>query len=244
MIAVERVYKSFDQPVLRGCSLRVAHAEIVGLVGPAASGKSVLLRSLAGLQKVDAGSIRVMGQEVVDATSEQLRGVRRHIGMLFQNVALFDFMSVFENVAFPLRRTAQLPPDEVERRVRAELDAVGLGGLGERAPASLSGGQQRRVGLARAAVTRPRILLYDEPAAGLDPVSTARVFSLIREQRARLGASIIVVSSDVDRVVQAVDQVVMLHHGRALFQGSPAQVLTSPQRLVRQFFGAEAHGPT
>ncbi len=244
MIAVERVYKSFEQPALRGCSLDVARAEIVGLVGPAGSGKSVLLRSIAGLQEVDAGSIRVMNRQVVDASPGELREVRRHIGMLFQNVALFDFMSVFDNVAFPLRRATQLGRDEVEQRVRAELDAVGLRGLEERTPASLSGGQQRRVGIARAAVTRPPILLYDEPAAGLDPVSTARVFALIREQRRRLGASIIVVSSDVDRVAQAVDQVVMLHEGRAIFQGRPALASVSSKKLVRQFFGAEANEAT
>lgn len=240
MIAVERVYKSFEQPVLRGCSLQVARGEIVGVVGPAGSGKSVLLRSLAGLQQVDAGSIRIMEQEVVDASPLELRQVRRHIGMLFQNIALFDFLSVFENVAFPLRRAAQLGKKEIEAKVRAELEAVGLLGFEERAPASLSGGQQRRVGLARAAVMCPPILLYDEPAAGLDPVSSARVFSLIREQRRRLGASVVVVSSDVDRLAQAVDQVVMIHEGRAIFQGPPGLAVTSPKTLVRQFFGGEA----
>lgn len=242
MIAVERVYKSFDQPVLRGCSLQVARGEIVGLLGPAASGKSVLLRALAGLEQPDAGSVVVMGQEVVGATPAQLRQVRGHIGMLFQNVALFDFMSVFENVAFPLRRTARLEPNELELRVRTELEAVGLEGLATRAPASLSGGQQRRVGLARAAVTRPPILLYDEPAAGLDPVSTARVFSLIRAQRERLGASIVVVSSDVDRLVQAVDRVAVMQQGRIVFHGPIAQASSSPHQLVRQFFGEQTHG--
>jgi len=242
VIAVERVYKSFDQPVLRGCSLQVARGEIVGLVGPAAAGKSVLLRSLAGLTQLDAGSVVIMGQEVVGVTAAELRQVRTHIGMLFQNVALFDFMSVFENVAFPLRRTMRLAADEIAQRVHTELAAVGLGELAQRAPASLSGGQQRRVGLARAAVMRPPILLYDEPAAGLDPVSTARVFALIRAQRERLGASILVVSSDVDRVAQAVDRVAVMHQGRILFEGPPSLAQSSSHQLVRQFFGEHTHG--
>src|SRR5688572_26246825 len=161
-----------------------------------------------------------MNRQVVDASPGELREVRRHIGMLFQNVALFDFMSVFDNVAFPLRRATQLGRDEVEQRVRAELDAVGLRGLEERTPASLSGGQQRRVGIARAAVTRPPILLYDEPAAGLDPVTTSRTFALLQKQRDRLGSTLVVVSSDLDRLLPVADEVAAMHEGRILAQGT------------------------
>ncbi len=243
MIEVERVYKSFDQPVLRGCSLRVERAEIVGLIGPPASGKSVLLRSIAGLENVDAGSIRLGGVEVVDANDQTLRSIRGQIGMLFQNVALFDHMSVFDNVAFPLRRLSSSSDDEIKGRVNAELSAVGLETLAERMPNGLSGGQKRRVGLARAAITRPRVLLYDEPAAGLDPVSTSRAFSLLREQRRRLGASILVVSSDVDRLLPAVDQVAMIHRGRIVYQGAPDQIGTSNQPVISQFVEGRLDGP-
>lgn len=243
MIEVERVYKSFDQPVLRGCSLRVKRAEIVGVIGPPASGKSVLLRAIAGLEQLDAGSICVDGRELLDAPEAVLTQVRGQIGMLFQHVALFDFMSVFENVAFPLRRMSRLPESEIERRVRAELDAVGLSELGSRMPAGLSGGQKRRVGIARAAITGPRVLLYDEPAAGLDPVTSSRAFLLLKEQRRRLGASILVVSSDIDRLLAVVDSVAMMHHGRILFQGSPAALLAAQAPIISQFVQGRADGP-
>ncbi len=243
MIEVERAYKSFDQPVLRGCSLQVGLSEIVGLIGPPASGKSVLLRAIAGLEDLDAGSILLGGQELVDAAPETLREARGKIGMLFQNVALFDFMTVFENVAFPLRRLSRLREDDIKQRVQAELDGVGLSGFGPRMPAGLSGGQKRRVGLARAAVTRPRVLLYDEPAAGLDPVSTSRAFALLKEQRRRLGASILVVSSDIDRLLPIVDEVAMLHRGRVLFQGAPAAIASCGQPIVSQFVEGRVDGP-
>src|SRR5690606_11873327 len=152
-IQVERLYKSYDRPVLRGASLRVNRAQILGLIGPPAAGKSVLLRTIAGLVVADAGSVRVAGDELVGASNDTLRKVQARIGMLFQNVALFDFMSVAENVAFPLRRLSVLSESEIKQRVENELSAVGLSGFEERMPSGLSGGQKRRVGLARAAVT-------------------------------------------------------------------------------------------
>lgn len=243
MIEVKRVYKSFDAPVLRGCTFSAKRGELVGLIGPAASGKSVLLRTIAGLETFDAGSITVGGQELMGASEASLRQVRGQIGMLFQNVALFDFMSVYENVAFPLRRLAKLTESEIQQRVLAELDAVGLGAFGPVMPSGLSGGQKRRVGLARAAVSRPRVLLYDEPAAGLDPVTTSRAFALLKEQRRRLGASIVVISSDIDRLIPLVDRVAMMHHGRIIFQGTAAQLSESQLPLIRQFVEGRVDGP-
>lgn len=243
MIEVARVYKSFDEPVLRGCSLRVERAQIVGLIGPPASGKSVLLRAIAGLLEVDAGSIIIGGEESVGAESEVRRKLQRQIGMLFQNVALFEHLTVAENIAFPLERQSDLSAEAMNERVRAELAAVGLDGFEGRMPAGLSGGQRRRVGLARAAVTAPRLLLYDEPAAGLDPVTSSRAFALLKEQRRRLGASILVVSSDVDRLLPICDEVAMIVRGRVIHQGSVESLASSPNAMLQQFVEGRVDGP-
>jgi|SRR5690606_8335270 len=243
MIRVERLYKSFDRPVLRGCSLHAARAELLGIIGPPASGKSVLLRSLAGLEQADAGSILIDGVELVGSDALVQRNVQGQIGMLFQNVALFDFMSVGENIAFPLRRMSKLSEGEINDRVETELDAVGLSGFAPRAPSGLSGGQKRRVGIARAAVTAPRLLLYDEPAAGLDPVTTSRTFALLQKQRRRLGSTIVVVSSDIDRLIPACNQVAMIYKGRTLFQGSPEDIRRVEDPVVEQFLEGRTDGP-
>ncbi len=243
MIHVERVYKSFEQPVLRGCSLQIDRAQILGIIGPPASGKSVLLRALAGLTECDAGSIVVDGFELVGASSDIQRQVQSRIGMLFQNVALFDFMTVGENVAFPLKRLSTVADEEIEQRVVRELEAVGLAGFESRMPSGLSGGQKRRVGIARAAITSPRVLLYDEPAAGLDPVTTSRTFALLAEQRRRLGAAIVVVSSDIDRLLPVANQIVMMVKGRVLFQGTESDLRAMRQPIIKQFLEGSNDGP-
>jgi phospholipid/cholesterol/gamma-HCH transport system ATP-binding protein len=243
MIQVERLYKSFEQPVLRGCSFSAGHAQLIGVIGPPAAGKSVFLRALAGLVDADAGSILVDGVELVGASEHTKRKFQGSIGMLFQNVALFDFMSVGENVAFPLRRMSELSEPEIKDRVETELDAVGLSGFESREPAGLSGGQRRRVGVARAAVTAPRILLYDEPAAGLDPVTTSRTFALLKKQQRRLGATIVVVSSDIDRLIPVSDQVAMMHRGRFLFQGTPGEIRRVSHPVIAQFLEGRTDGP-
>lgn len=243
MIRVERLYKSYDQPVLRGASLRVDKSQILGLIGPPASGKSVLLRAIAGLVDADAGSVRVEGQEVIGASAETKRAVQSRIGMLFQNVALFDFMTVEDNVAFPLRRMSQLSESEIRARVAQELEAVGLAGFEKRAPSGLSGGQKRRVGIARAAITAPQVLLYDEPAAGLDPVTTSRIFALLEEQRQRIGAALIVISSDIDRLLPVTTEVALLYRGRVLHQGKGASLRAMGHPVIDQFLDGRTDGP-
>lgn len=240
MIEVARVYKAFGQPVLRGVDLRVERGALVGLVGPPASGKSVLFRVIAGLVEPDAGSVKLRGKEMVGLGYEARATLQGSLGMAFQNIALFEHLSVGENLAFPLRRLAQVSESEIEERVAAELETVGLGGFQERAVQGLSGGQKRRVGIARAAITRPPILLYDEPAAGLDPVTTSRTFALLEEQRARLGSTILVISSDLDRLFEVVDEVAVLDRGRVLCQGPLPAVLASSTPAVREFLEGTA----
>lgn len=242
MIELARVYKSYDDPVLCGVTLRVERAQLVGLVGPPACGKSLLLRAIAGLVEIDAGSIILGGVQMVGAEAETKRRVQRDIGMLFQNVALFDSLTVFENVAFPLRRFTQTRESELRCQVEKELSAVGLSGTANRLPHQLSGGQRRRVGLARAAVGAPRMLLCDEPAAGLDPVTTSRTFALLKDMQRRLGAAIVVISSDIDRLLPICDEVAMMHRGRILFQGSPAALRAASHPVVHEFLTGDTLG--
>lgn len=242
MISLDRVYKSFDSPVLRGVSLHARGGSLLGLVGPPGAGKTVLLRAIAGLTEVDAGKIRILGREMVQSDSKVRRMLQSSIGMLFQNVALFDFMTVGQNVAFPLERRGERPAD-VRQRVRLELDEVGLSGFEDRMPSGLSGGQRRRVGIARAAVTRPPVLLYDEPAAGLDPVTTSRAFALLQKQRDRLGSTLIVVSSDIDRLLPACDEVAVMHQGRILAQGTEREVKSAGDPVIDQFLEGRIDGP-
>lgn len=242
MISLDRVYKSFESPVLRGVTLTAKAGRLLGLVGPPGAGKTVLLRAIAGLVEVDAGRIRILGREMVQAEPKLRRTLQSSIGMLFQNVALFDFMTVGQNVAFPLQRRGE-PQAEIRARVERELAEVGLSGFENRQPSGLSGGQRRRVGIARAAITRPPILLYDEPAAGLDPVTTSRTFALLQKQRDRLGSTLVVVSSDLDRLLPVADEVAVMHEGRILAQGTEREVRRQGDPVIDQFLDGRTDGP-
>jgi len=242
VISLDRVYKSFESPVLRGVTLTAKAGRLLGLVGPPGAGKTVLLRAIAGLVEVDAGKIGILGREMVQCPPRTRRMLQSSIGMLFQNVALFDFMTVGENVAFPLKRRGEDARD-VRERVRLELLEVGLSGFEDRMPTGLSGGQRRRVGIARAAVTRPPVLLYDEPAAGLDPVTTSRTFALLQKQRDRLGSTLIVISSDIDRLLPAADEVAVMHQGRILAQGTEREVRARGDPIIEQFLEGRIDGP-
>ncbi|WP_441286284.1 ABC transporter ATP-binding protein [Sorangium sp. KYC3313] len=244
MIQIEQLTKSFGgMPVLRGVDLDVPAGCLYGLIGPGASGKSVLLKMLTGLLRPDHGRVLVDGKDVHALSELELQTFRLKFGMLFQNNALFDYMTVGENIAFPLRRLYDLSEDEIEERVAERLRAVSLAGFEGRTPAGLSGGQKKRVGVARATIARGEIVLYDEPAAGLDPVTSQRIFDLLRAEQRAMNATVVMVSSDLDRLLTVTDRVGMLYRGRLIFDGTTAEAKASDDPRVRQFVHGLTEGP-
>lgn len=243
MIRLEGVIKWFGRPVLQSVDLSVPRGCLYGLVGPGASGKSVLLKIVAGLVRPDSGSVFVADQDLFALSDLELERFRTRIGMLFQNNALFDFMTVSDNVAFPLRRLSAGSDAEIADRVAERLERVGLSSFGDRMPAGLSGGQKKRVGVARATATNAEILLYDEPAAGLDPVMSQKMFDLLRNEQRRRGATVIMVSSDLPRLLPVTDRMGMLLDGRLVFDGTYEQAKVSDNPYVRQFVNGDPEGP-
>jgi phospholipid/cholesterol/gamma-HCH transport system ATP-binding protein len=244
MIEVVDLTKSFGGlPVLRGVHLSVPRGCLYGLIGPGASGKSVLLKMITGLLRPDLGRVIVEGRDVGSLSEIDLQAFRLRFGMLFQNNALFDYLTVGENIAFPLRRLFQLPEEEIAARVAERLRVVSLPGFEDRLPAGLSGGQKKRVGVARATISRAEIVLYDEPAAGLDPVTSQRIFELLRAEQRAAGATVVMVSSDLDRLLTVTDRVGMLYKGRLIFDGTTAEARASADPYVRQFVHGLTEGP-
>ena len=243
MIELAGITKSYGRPVLRGVDLRVPDGCLYGLIGPGASGKSVLLKTVVGLIRPDAGRVTIDGRDIFDMNDLDLQEFRKRIGMLFQNNALFDFMTVAENIAFPLRRLFDLPDEEVRQRVAERLEVVSLAGFEDRLPSGLSGGQKKRVGVARATVAQAPIVLYDEPAAGLDPVTSQKIFDLLRTEQRASGATVVMVSSDLDRLLTVTDRVGMMYRGRLIFDGTTEEARGSDDPYVHQFVHGIAEGP-
>ncbi len=243
MIELKSIEKSFQRPVLRDVTLRVPPGTLCGLIGPGASGKSVLLKIITGLIRPEAGSVHIDGRNVLSMTDLELQEFRKRIGMLFQNNALFDFMTVAENIAFPLRRLFDLPEDEIRDRVAERLACVSLPGFEDRMPAGLSGGQKKRVGVARATVIQAPIVLYDEPAAGLDPVTSQKIFDLLRAEQQSTGATVLMVSSDLARMLTVTDRVGMMYKGRLIFDGTTEEAYASDDPYVHQFVHGNPDGP-
>jgi phospholipid/cholesterol/gamma-HCH transport system ATP-binding protein len=252
VIELRHVHKLFThtpgQPhggrhVLHDINLRIPEGCLYGLIGPGAAGKSVLLKLIPGLLRPDAGSIRVGTDDVTRMSEHALARLRERFGMLFQNNALFDHLTVFENIAFPLRRLYQLPEAEVAVRVRERLACVALSGFEDRLPGGLSGGQKKRVGVARATVARAPIVLYDEPAAGLDPVTSQKIFDLLRAEQLATRATVVMVSSDLDRLLTVTDRVGMLYKGDLVFDGTTDEAQSSTDPHVRQFVHGLTEGP-
>jgi phospholipid/cholesterol/gamma-HCH transport system ATP-binding protein len=244
LIHVEGLSKSFgNMPVLRGVDLDVPEGCLYGLIGPGAAGKSVLLKMLTGLLRPDGGRVIIDGKDVHQLGDLDLQTFRLKFGMLFQNNALFDYLTVGENIAFPLRRLFNLSEDEIAEKVAQRLRVVSMPGYEDRMPSGLSGGQKKRIGVARATVYTAQIVLYDEPAAGLDPVTSQRIFELLRAEQRASNATVIMVSSDLDRLLTVTDRVGMLYKGRLIFDGTTAEAKASEDPCVRQFVHGLTEGP-
>ncbi|HET7293988.1 MAG TPA: ATP-binding cassette domain-containing protein [Vicinamibacteria bacterium] len=244
MIEYDDVWKAFDVPVLTGVSLRVETGETLSMVGPSGTGKSVLLKTTLDLITPDRGDVRVDGQSVGSASARQLAEVRHKVGYVFQYAALFDSMNIYENLCMglPEDELSTLSKRELLRRVCTSLEEVNLEPeqVLRKLPAELSGGMRKRVGLARALIGRPEILLYDEPVTGLDPVNTATVDRLIMDIAERRGVTSIVVTHDIEGALLLSDRVALLDHGKLRFVGTPEEFRTSADPLVRAFADREA----
>ena len=236
MIEVRDLTKSFGaQLVLDSVGFRIENGESVAIIGRSGSGKSVLLKHLIGLLQPDKGEVLIDGEDIVPMNERQLLRVRRKFGMLFQSAALFDSMTVAENVAFGLRRHEHLTEAEIGRRVAGTLEMVDLPGTEDKNPAELSGGMRKRVGLERAIIYEPQIVLYDEPTTGLDPIVSDSIDQLILRVRDRLKVTTVVVTHDMRTARRVGQRVLMLHNKKIYVNGTPDQIFDSLDPVVRQF---------
>jgi phospholipid/cholesterol/gamma-HCH transport system ATP-binding protein len=241
MIEVRDLTKSFGaQLVLDSVSFRIENGESVAIIGRSGSGKSVLLKHLIGLLQPDKGEVLIDGEDIVPMNERQLLRVRRKFGMLFQSAALFDSMTVAENVAFGLRRHEHLTEADIGRRVAETLEMVDLPGTEDKNPAELSGGMRKRVGLARAIIYEPQIVLYDEPTTGLDPIVSDSIDQLILRVCDRLKVTTVVVTHDMRTARRVGQRVLMLHNKKIYANGTPDQIFDSLDPVVRQFIDGVA----
>ncbi len=229
--------------ILKGANLGVAPGEILSVMGMSGSGKTTLLHCIGGLTEATSGQIRIGDAEIVGMTETALNRVRERMGMVFQYAALFDSLTVFENVAFGLRRRRKLPGEDIKRIVAEKLALVGLPGTENMFPSELSGGMAKRVGLARAIAMSPEILLYDEPTSGLDPVVASVIDELIMQMRDKLGVTSIVVSHNITSIFRISDKIAMIHQGEVLATGTPEQIKNCDNPVVRQFIEGRSQGP-
>ncbi len=236
-ISVRNLSKSFgSQKVLDDISLDVRPGELLALIGGSGAGKSVFLKHITGLLDPDKGTVSVEGRQVSNVTEREKGFARSQIGFMFQNGALFDSMTVAENIAFSLVEAGRHNTREIEQKVNEVLAAVDLAGLGEKMPADLSGGMIKRVAVARAIVSRPKCLLYDEPTAGLDPVVSDSVSYLIRRLCVQNGITTLIVTHDMSSVMHVADRIIYLRKGKVYWEGTPRELLESDDPVIRKFW--------
>jgi phospholipid/cholesterol/gamma-HCH transport system ATP-binding protein len=244
MITVSHIHKSFDGvPVLRGVSFEAADRETLVVLGKSGCGKSVLLKMIIGLMKPDAGAIVVDGDDVVDMDYPRLQTLRLQFGFLFQSAALFDSVTVGDNIALALRRERQLTENEIRARVQEALELVGLGSIEDAMPSRLSGGMRKRVGLARAIVSRPRYVLYDEPTTGLDLATADDISLLINDLRTKLGVTSVVVTHDIHSAFIVGDRFAILDGGVTLMTGTRHELEQSSDEDVRKYIASSLSSP-
>jgi phospholipid/cholesterol/gamma-HCH transport system ATP-binding protein len=244
MIRVLDLHKRFGgQEVLKGINLELETGKITTIIGGSGSGKTVLLKHLNALLLPDRGSVLVAGQDITKLGQKALNEVRRKFGVLFQGAALLDSMTLYDNVAFPLREKARLSESEIEKKVEESLAQVGLAGMGYKFPAEVSGGMKKRAGLARALVTAPEIMLFDEPTTGLDPLLGKSIHELIHRMHANFKFTGVIVSHDIPEVFKISDCVAMLANGVIIEVGTTGEFLNSSNPIVHQFIQVETEGP-
>ncbi|MBM4352871.1 MAG: ABC transporter ATP-binding protein [Deltaproteobacteria bacterium] len=241
IVEVVQVRKSFGgKPILKGVDLDVPRGRITTIIGGSGSGKSVLVKHIIGLLKPDEGEVRFEGEDICRLGSRALAAVRRNFGMLFQHSALFDSMTVEENIAFPLVEHTKLSGRKIRDIVREKLELLDMAGIERQFPSELSGGMRKRVGLARAIVLNPKIIIYDEPTTGLDPIMTQNVDQMIKEAERKFNVTSIVISHDMASTFRISDHIAVIHEGRIVEHGSGDRILRSDNEYVRRFLAAAA----
>jgi phospholipid/cholesterol/gamma-HCH transport system ATP-binding protein len=244
MISLRNVHKSFgSQKVLDGLDLDIPAGKITAIIGPSGEGKSVLLKHLIGLLQPDSGTVEVDGESILNLRRSELNRIREKFGMLFQNVALFDSMTVFENVAFPLEEKTSFSKAEIRAKVLSALEDVGLKNIDNKFPDELSGGMKKRVGLARAVVLSPKIILFDEPTTGLDPIIKRAIHQLIKDTHTKFGFTAVIVSHEIPEIFDVAQNVAMLFRGKILQHGTPEAIINSADPAIRQFISGSLDGP-
>lgn len=244
IIELRGVRKSFGaEAVLRSLDLRIAKDSVSVIIGRSGGGKSVLMKHIIGLMRPDQGQVLIEGQDIAQLDERSMAPIRRKFGMLFQESALFDSMTVEDNVAFPLQEHTRKPWREIRDIVSAKLAAVGLKDMGHKMPAELSGGMRKRVGLARALALDPKIVLFDEPTSGLDPVMAATINELIVRTQAEFGATCVVISHDIPAAMSTGHRLFMLYEGRIIAEGTPEEIREWDDPVVQQFIHGRARGP-
>ena len=238
VIEIKNLKKSFEgKEVLKGINLTVTKGENVVVVGKSGQGKSVTIQCIAGMLTPDEGSIKVLGQEINELDEDELKAVRIRMGFLFQHAALYDSMTVRENLAFPLRAALKIKDRaEIEKRSIEALEAVGLADAIDKMPADLSGGQRKRMGLARTLIVNPEIILYDEPTTGLDTITSKEISQLIMDIRKRYGASSIIITHDMACAKKTADRIIIMNDGQYIAEGSYTELENSPDEFINSFF--------
>ncbi|MCK9275407.1 MAG: ABC transporter ATP-binding protein [Syntrophales bacterium] len=244
MIELFDLHKSFGkQKVLDGLNLTIRGGMTTMIIGRSGGGKSVLLKHMIGLLRPDSGSVVVCGKDITRMNDRDLNEERKKFGMLFQEAALFDSMNVLENVAFPLREHTKKKDSEIRRIVRDRLYDVGLSGVEEKMPSELSGGMKKRVGLARALVMQPEIVLFDEPTTGLDPVMSEAIDRLISDTQRNFNLTCVVISHDLKSIFTVAHRIAMLYEGKIIAEGTPDELKQSDNDVVKQFLKGSLEGP-
>jgi len=244
MIEIIDLHKSFDgQKVLNGVNLKIAEKEVVTIMGMSGCGKSVLIKHIIGLLMPDRGSISIEGVDITRLDTKELDKIRERLGVLFQGGALFDSLTVYGNIAFPLREKTKLSKGEIRDRVINALEDVGLKGMGKKYPGELSGGMKKRVAVARALISEPAIVLFDEPTTGLDPIIASSIHVLIKSTHKKYGYTGVVISHEVPKIFEITDKVAMLHNGIIIEVGTPEEIQNSTNLIVRQFITGSHEGP-